>query len=155
MMYVRTSLPVRRRPDLERESPVQTIVLDVCTNNRKWAVLGAYRPAWVDNKLFSDIVTKETATQFDNIILLGDLNYGCLDQSKGSTLFDLCDIFDFRNLIKSPICFTKNFTPSLVDVILTNKPQFCFNTFNFGCGVSHCHNFVGTVVKGNAHRIEK
>ena len=112
----------------------------------------------MDNKLFSDIVTKGTdkiATQFDNIILLRDLNYDCLDKSKGSTLFDLCDIFDFRNLIKSPTCFTKNFTPSSVDVLLTNKPQFCFNTFNFGWGVSDCHNFVGTVVKGNAPRIEK
>ena len=64
-------------------------------------------------------------------------------------------MFDFINLIKSPTCFTKIFTPSLVDVILTNKSQFCFNTFNFGCGVSDCHNFVGTVVKGNAPRIEK
>ena len=113
--------------------------------------------SWVDNKLFSDIVTKGTdkiATQFDNILILGDLNYDCMDKSKGSTLFDLCDIFDFRNLIKSPTCFTKNFTPSLVDVILTNKPQYCFNTLNFGCGVSDCHNFIGTVVKGSAPRIE-
>ena len=158
MVYVRYSLTVRRRPDLELESPVEIIVLDVCINNRKWVVVGAYRPRWVDKKLFSDIVTKGTdkiATQFDNIILLRDLNYDCLDKSKGSTLFDLCDIFDFRNLIKSPTCFTKNFTPSSVDVILTNKPQFCFNTFNFGWGVSDCHNFVGTVVKGNAPRIEK
>ena len=42
-----------------------------------------------------------------------------------------------------------------MDVILTNKPQFCFSTFNFGCGISDCHNFVGTVVKGSAPRIEK
>ena len=116
MVYVRSNLPVRHRPDLELESPAETIVLDVCINNRKWAVVGAYRPPWVDNKRFSDIVTKGTdkiATQFDNILILGDLNYDCMDKSKGSTLFDLCDIFDFRNLIKSPTCFTKNFTPSL------------------------------------------
>ena len=132
MVYIKSNLPARRRPDLELESPVETIVIDVCINNRKWAVVGAYRPPWVDNKLFSDIVTKGTdkiATHFDNTILLGDLNYDCMDKSKGSTLFDLCDIFDFKNLIKSPTCFTKHFTPSLVDVILTNKPQFCFNPF--------------------------
>ena len=50
--------------------------------------------------------------------------------------------------------YKSNFTPSLVDVILTNKPQYCFNTFNFECGVSDCHNFIGTVVKGSAPRIE-
>ena len=92
MVYARSSLPVRRRLDLELESPVETIVLDVCINNRKWAVVGAYRPPWV-HKLFSDIVTKGTdkiATKFDNIILLGDLKYDCQDKSKVSTLFDLC-----------------------------------------------------------------
>ena len=66
----------------------------------------------------------------------------------------MCDIFDFKNLIKSPTCFMKKFTPSLVDVILTNKTQFCFNTFNFGCCVSDSHNLIGTVVKSSAPRIE-
>ena len=83
---------MRHRPDFELESPVETVMLDVCIKNRKWAVVGAYRTPWVDIKLFSDIVTKGTdniATQFDNIILLGDLNYDCLDKSKGSTLFDV------------------------------------------------------------------
>ena len=95
MMYVRSSLPVRRRPDLELESPVETIVLDVCINNRKWAVVWAYSTGllgWIIN-FFSDIVTTGTdkiATQFDNIILLGDLKYDCQDKSKVSTLFDLC-----------------------------------------------------------------
>ena len=42
-----------------------------------------------------------------------------------------------------------------MDVILTRKPQLGFSTFNFGCGVSDCHHFVGTVVKGSAPRIEK
>ena len=49
----------------------------------------------------------------------------------------------------------KNFSPSLVDVILTNQPQFCFNALNFGCGVSDWHNMVGVVVKGTASRVEK
>ena len=48
----------------------------------------------------------------------------------------------------------KNFTPSLVDVILTNKPQFCFNTFNFGYGLSASQNLIGTVVKSSTPRIE-
>ena len=67
------------------ENPVKKIVLDICINNRKWAVVWAYRPPWVVNKLFSDIVTKGTdkiATQFDNILILGDLNYDCKEKIK-------------------------------------------------------------------------
>ena len=42
--YVRSNLPARRRPELEFCSPIETIVLDVVINNRKWALVGAYRP---------------------------------------------------------------------------------------------------------------
>ena len=75
--------------------------------------------------------------------------------SKGSTISDLCDIFDFKNLIKTATCYMKNSTSSLVDVILTNKSQFCFNAFNFGCGISDWHNMTGVVVKGSTARTEK
>ena len=56
----------------------------------------AYRPPSVDNATFGDICTKgldKLSTQFDNIMVLGDLNYDLLDKLKGETLFDLCDFF--------------------------------------------------------------
>ena len=49
----------------------------------------------------------------------------------------------------------KNCSPSLVDVILTNQPQYCFNAMNFGCGISNWHNMIGVVVKGATVRNEK
>ena len=45
--YVRSNLPARRRHYLEFDSPIETIVLDIQINNRnnrKWAIIGAYRP---------------------------------------------------------------------------------------------------------------
>ena len=88
-------------------------------------------------------------------MLTGDLNYDCLVESKSSTLNDLCDIFTLKNMIKSPTCYMKNCNPSLVDVILTNQPQYCFNAINFGCGISDWHNMIGVVVKGATVRNEK
>ena len=158
MAYVRSNLPARRRPDLELQRPIETIVLDVLINDRKWAVIGAYRPPSVDNKLFTDIFTKgidKISTQYDNIMVAGDLNYDCLDSSKSKTLSDICDIFDFTNLVKTATCFMKHSTPSLVDVLLTNKSNFCFNVLNFGCGISDWHNLIGVVVKGATARLEK
>jgi hypothetical protein len=49
------------------------------------------------------------------------------------------DIFDLSQIVKEPTCFMKNSTPSLVDVILTNKKTMCFNTHNIPTGVSDCH----------------
>ena len=65
------------------------------------------------------------------------------------------NIFDFTNLVKAATCFMKHCTPSLVDVFLTNKPNFCFNILNFGCGISDWHNLIGVVVKGATARVEK
>ena len=78
-----------------------------------------------------------------------------LEPSKSKTLIDICDIFDLTNMVKSATCFMKNCNPSLVDVILTNKPRFCFNAVNFGCGISDWHNLIGVVVKGATARVEK
>ncbi|MCW4342515.1 MAG: hypothetical protein N0E48_03985 [Candidatus Thiodiazotropha endolucinida] len=144
--YVRSNLPARRRTDLEFETPIESIVLDVVLNNRKWAILGTYRPPSVNNNIFSDIFTRgldRISTQFDNILIAGDLNYDLSDKTKGATLLDLCDIFDLSSLVKSATCFMKNSVPSLVDVLLTNKPNYCCNVINFGCGTSDWHNDQG------------
>ena len=118
--------------------------------NRKWTVIGVYRPPLVENKFFTDIVTKgldKISVHYDNVMLTGYLKYDCLSESKCSTLYDLCDIFSLKNLIKSPTCYMKHCVLSLVDVILTNQPQYCFNANNFGCGISDWHNMIGIVVK--------
>ena len=111
---------------MELDLPIETIVLDVTINKRKWAIVGAYRSPSMDNKLFTDLFTKgmnHISTKFDNITLTGDLNYDTLDKTKGATLLDLCDVFDLSNLIKATTCFIKNCVPSLVDVVLTNQPR--------------------------------
>ena len=146
-----------RKSDLGLDRPIESIILEVSINNRKWVVIGAYRPQSVPNKTFIDLaITRfdKISTYYDNILLVSDLNFDSLDNSKGSTLFDLCDILGFKNLINLPTCFMKNFTSSLVDVKLTNSPQYCFNVFSYGCEISNCHNMIGVMIRGNAPRVE-
>ena len=99
-------------------------------------------------------ITDRITTKFDNIVLAGDLNYDTLDKTKGATLLDLCDIFDFSNLKKTATCFMKNCVPSLVDVVITNQPRLCFNALNFGCGISDWHNMIGVAIRGAAARVD-
>ena len=112
----------------------------------------------MDNKLFSDIFTKgldKASVHFDNIMVTGAPNYDCLEPSKSKTPIDICDIFVLTNMVKSATCFIKNCNPSPVDVILTNKPRFCFNAVNFGYGISDWHNLIGVVDKGATAGVEK
>jgi hypothetical protein len=37
---------------------------------------------------------------YENLIVIGDLNYDLLCTEKSQTLDDLCDIFDLTNIIK-------------------------------------------------------
>ena len=86
---------------------------------------------------------------YENIIIFGDLNFDMLCAEKSQILNDICDIFNLSQLVKGPTCFKKVCNPSLVDVIITNKKNMCFQTTNSPTGVSDCHNIISTVVKGN------
>jgi hypothetical protein len=44
------------------------------------------------NKTFDKISVK-----YDNVILIGDLNYNVFDEDKGTPLTTMCDIFDYTN----------------------------------------------------------
>ena len=43
----------------------------------------------------------------------------------------------------------KNCIPSLVDVVLTNQKNKCFNIQNFPTGISDCHNIISVTIKGD------
>ena len=68
-------------------------------------------------------------------------------EEKSNTLRNLYDVFDLTNLVKQPTCFANGCNPILVDVILTNKPNFCANICDFDCGVSDIHNVVAVQFK--------
>ena len=61
---------------------------------------------------------------------------------------EFCDIFSLTNLIKQPICLTPTAThPSLIDVMLTNRPRSFQNSVVVGTDLSNHHRMVTTVLK--------
>ena len=90
---------------------------------------------------FNSTVDKIT-TKYDTFLLLGDLNFDMLDDTKNVPLENMKDVFDLTNMVKKPTCHTNIGKPSLVDVILTNKPSACGKICNFPCGISDVHNCI-------------
>ena len=74
-----------------------------------------------------------------------------LDNSKSTPSNNVCDIFDFSNLIKKATCFTKDALPTL----LTNKPNKCQNATNFNCALSDYHNLISVQLKGEIPKLKK
>jgi hypothetical protein len=100
----------------------------------------------------------QLSVKYDNILIRGDLNYNMLlDNSKSTPLNNVCDIFDFSNLIKKATCFTIDALPTLIDVILSNKPNKCQNATHFNCGLSDYHNLISESVqlKGEIPKLKK
>ena len=152
LAYIRSDLPARRRPDLEL-SRIESVIIEITIHNRKWGIICTYRPPSMNNSIFIDDFTAgvdRLHVHFDNVIVAGDLNYDFKIPQKYQPLQSVCDIFDFTNLITKPTCFTKNAPPSIVDVILTNRPSFLFNITNISCGISDWHNIISVVIKGHA-----
>ena len=58
----------------------------------------------------------------------------------------ICTTYDLHNLIKTATCFKGK--PSLLDVILTNKPNLFHSSNSSECGLSDYHHIVYTVKRG-------
>ena len=152
MVFFRADLPVRRINNLECEQS-ETIFLELKLNNRTWGILCSYRPPSTNDSLFEkDLcsILDQSFIKYDHLCVIGDLNYDFLSPEKCKPIMNICDSFNFTNLIKEPTCFTKNGSPSLIDVILTNNSNLLFHNINFNCGLSDWHNMIATVFKENS-----
>jgi hypothetical protein len=73
-------------------------MIEILINKRKWLISGLYRPQSINdnnfNKDFIDTFDK-ISTLYDNVLILGDINYDMLSEHKGAPLKNVCDIFDF------------------------------------------------------------
>ena len=154
LTYVRSDLPTRQCPDLELQH-VESIIIETTGYGRKWAIVCVYRPPSMPNASFIDDFTtcidNKVHVHFDNIFVIGDLNYDLVKPDNSQPLHMVCDISDLTNLIKTPKCSMKDAQPSVVDVILTNRLSLLFNTTNFTCGISDWHNMISCVIKDAAH----
>jgi hypothetical protein len=152
IVYVKNSISVRRRTELETVD-IENITLEVdIGGNAPWYIFAMYRPPKMQNNVFTrDITTvlNKTLLKTENIVLLGDLNYDLLKPtSKGKPLSDIIDIFDLKNIVKTATCITKE-NESLLDVILTSKPASILTHGNFCTGISDMHNMVYAVFRSH------
>jgi hypothetical protein len=67
----------------------------------------------------------------------------------------MCDVFDYTNIVKKSYMLYKICITTLINVILTNKPNFCQNVSNFNCGFSDYHNMISFQLKGYVPIIKK
>ena len=83
---------------------------------------------------------EDLTADYDNMIVMGDLNFDLLRNTSKNplALINIMDSFDLVNLVKDPTCFRQS-PPSLLDVILTNQPKSFQRTTTIEDGISDFH----------------
>ena len=155
--FIKSDIPAHRRKDLESKS-LENITYEVILNKSKWSIMCVYRPPKMRDSEFSQEFTNnldKCITLFDRYMVIGDLNYDLLNETKGKPLANIMELFDLTNLIQKPTCFMKDCKPSLLDVILTNSKSLCMKTLNFGTGISDWHKMISTVINNQISENEK
>ena len=149
MVYVSCDIPSRRLPRTEPDR-IEAIHVELLISQQKWLLMANYRPPCQSHISYTENAVKAIDSafrNFNNVILLGDLNFNMLVQEKSAPLTELCDIFNLTNIVKEPTCFPKNSNPSLVDVILTNNQKTFNGTRICDTGLSDVHRLVACVMK--------
>ena len=126
--YVRSDIPSRRRPDLEK-GKAECLVIELLIKSERWCFMTYYNPPKTLNDTFrsnfSHILDKIT-TSYDKFVVCGYLNYDRL-WKYSNPLSDMCTIYGLTNIVKKPTCFKVN-KGTLLDVILVDKKSLFFDT---------------------------
>ena len=142
MLYINDSIPHRILKEYSGEfEGIDFMTLEMAVKSCKWILVYIYKPPRVNDVTFSGFMSKlcEYFLIGDNTcVFFGDMNCNLLGPN---VLSDTCDIFGLTNLVTGATCF-KSETPSLVDVLITNKPKCFSGRVNIDFGCSDFHNLI-------------
>ena len=144
LCYVNTVIPHRPRPDVAvNANGIESIVIEVKTKSEKYFIVFMYRaPSAPLCHLINaieeiyDACLRESTT----VYLIGDVNVELLKPTHA--LSSILDLYSIKNVIQGPTCFKNVLNPTLLDIILTNKPLRVANVLNVSAGISDFHNLV-------------
>ena len=124
----------------------ECLFIEINTRKKKWLLCCSYSPNKNNISKYLHCLSKgldKYISQYDNIMLLGDLNVEISDP----VLNDFCSVYNLFSLAKEPTCFKNPNNPSCIDLFLTNCPRSFQNTLTIETGISDFHKMVITVMK--------
>ena len=152
-VYIRNNVFSKRRHDLELQN-VECIWIEVVIHNKKQLIGTFYRPPNSTNATLSSIevsIGLAFDTNIQNILLTGDFNLDTLKENSNKKIRDLCQQFNFDQLINAPTHYTEN-SSSIIDMIFTSNKNnvilsgvgepFFEQNIRYHCPVYYVLNFI-------------
>ena len=149
MAYVSKSVPSTLGTVQTCNDNIECMTVELNINDSKILVACMYKnPKMNPNefKHYFENVCEEIFDKYDNVIIIGDLNF---NMNSTNTLSQICPTFNLTNIIKDPTCYKSN-EPTLIDVMLVSKRRKYLKGFSINIGISDFHNLIGGVLRLNA-----
>jgi hypothetical protein len=124
---------------------IEILAVEVVMRKEKWIILSIYKQPKTSTNCIVETVDKimmQLAQNNFNIVILGDFNINMYNRNDFS---DCLDVNGLTNIIREATCFKG--TPSMIDLIITNKPRRFTNTISVDTGLSDFHNLICTATK--------
>ena len=156
LLYVNENLPGKIINSYKFKENSEIIVFEFSVSNKKWLLLGNYRPPSQNDLSFIselNLALNFFSPIYENFVLLGDFNLS----TENPNLKNFMCSFDLESLINSPTCY-KSTNPSCIDLILTNKKNHFMKSATFETGLSDHHKLITTILrktisKGNSKKM--
>ena len=116
------------------------MAVEVSIQKDKWLFVSVYKQPKVHVSLLAnciDGIMHECGLEKYTPVILGDTNINML---KYNPFVDCLDVNGLRNIIKAPTCFKGQ--PTLIDLIITNKPKRFLPSICIDTGLSDFHNII-------------
>ena len=144
LVHIKSSLPFEMLTKFKLPSNIQIIPFELNLKKEKWLFVRIYKPPLQNNQYFVSILSDLRdfySTEYDNKVVLGDLNLELLSPS----MLSFMDSQNFVNLIKNKIYFQG--AGSCIGLILRKRKYSFKNTSSYETGLSDHHHVIYSVMK--------
>ena len=122
LLYVKDGISSCLLTEYKSQDNTERPLIEINIRKKKWLFCCSYNPNKNNISKPLHCLSKGLDTyisQYDNIMLLGDLNV----ESSDPILNDFYNVYNLFSLVKEPTCFKNLYSPSCIDLFLTNRPR--------------------------------
>jgi hypothetical protein len=146
MIYISNDIPFSTGSIQICNDDLECLSIELNISNEKIMLTAMYKNPKTDPvifKRFFEETCEHMSDHYENIIVIGDLNFNMLQDNMLKTIIPT---FNFTNVINDVTC-SKSSNPTLIDVMLVTKRRKIMSTFSKDVGISDFHNLIGGVLR--------
>ena len=146
LTYISNDIPFSVGSMSLSSNEIECLPIELHVAGEKIMLLGMYKNPKTDPVRFKNYfeeTCEKVSDSFENIIVIGDLNFNMFHDNTLSTIIPPLNL---TNVINEPTCY-KSVTPTLIDVMLVTKRRKILRSFSKNTGISDFHNLIGGVLR--------